>query len=65
MIFLNTKENIPLTSAEMGKLWATYIGNSMAICVLQYFLQNVEDAEIKIILEHSLNSSQKYVQTIK
>ncbi len=41
------------------------MGNTMAVCVLQYFLKHVEDTEIKTILEHALNSSQKYVQTIK
>jgi hypothetical protein len=35
----NTTE--PLTSSEMSKLWATYMGNSMAICILSYFLQHV------------------------
>lgn len=62
---MHTKENLPLTSAEMGKLWATYMGNSLAICVLQYFLKNVQDAEIKLILEQALSTSQKYIQVIK
>jgi hypothetical protein len=26
-----------LISAEMGKLWATYMGNSMSTCILSYF----------------------------
>ncbi len=36
-----------LNSAEMGKLWATYMGNSMSTCILSYFLQHVEDKDIK------------------
>jgi hypothetical protein len=48
----DTKE--PLTSAEMGKLWATYMGNSMAKCILSYYLQHVEDPDIKTLLENAL-----------
>ncbi|WP_374954747.1 hypothetical protein, partial [Paenibacillus sp. AR247] len=25
----------------MGKLWATYVGNTMGKCVLSYYLQHV------------------------
>ncbi|WP_066069901.1 DUF3231 family protein [Neobacillus soli] len=54
-----------LTSAEMGKLWATYMGNSMSECILSYFLEHVEDQEIKHLLEHALNLSNKFVKTTK
>ncbi|GAA3313511.1 hypothetical protein GCM10020331_003810 [Ectobacillus funiculus] len=35
----------------MGKLWATYMGNSMGKCILSYYLQHVEDDDIKNLLE--------------
>lgn len=53
-----------LTSAEMGKLWATYMGNSMGKCVLSYFLQNVEDAEIKKLLQEALELCERFVQQV-
>jgi Protein of unknown function (DUF3231) len=59
----NTTE--PLTSVEMGKLWATYMGNSMAKCILSYFLQHVEDEDIKTLLENAYNLSVDFVETIK
>lgn len=62
---MNSTDNIPLTSAEVGKLWTTYEGNSMAACVLKYFLKNVEDVDIKSLLELALHNSKSYVQTIK
>ncbi|MFL6558440.1 MAG: DUF3231 family protein, partial [Bacillus sp. (in: firmicutes)] len=34
-----------LTSAEMGKLWVTYMGNSMSKRYLMYYLQHVEDQD--------------------
>jgi hypothetical protein len=50
-----------LTSAEMGKLWATYMGNSMCICILSYFLQHVEDKDIKTLLENALALSEDFL----
>lgn len=61
----NERIDEPLTAAEMGKLWVTYTGNTMANCVLEYFLQHVEDSEIKKILANALTLSQSLVSTIK
>ncbi|MEH6908880.1 DUF3231 family protein, partial [Neobacillus drentensis] len=47
-------ETNSLTSFEMGKLWATYMGNSMSIQILSYFLQHCEDEHIKTLLENGL-----------
>lgn len=54
-----------LISAEMGKLWATYMGNSMGKCILSYFLQHVEDEDIKTLLENALNLCEEFSKTIK
>jgi hypothetical protein len=53
-----------LTAVEMGKLWAAYMGNSMAKCVLRYFLQHVEDREIQHILEEALRLAEQFTQVI-
>jgi Protein of unknown function (DUF3231) len=57
--------NEKLTSAEMGKLWATYMGNSMAICVISCYLQHVEDHDIKSLLEDALNLSTELLEMTK
>jgi hypothetical protein len=54
-----------LTSAEMGKLWATYMGNSMAKCILSYYLQHVEDENIKNLLENALKLTEEFLKTTK
>ncbi|WP_240419472.1 DUF3231 family protein [Paenibacillus periandrae] len=54
-----------LTGTEMGKLWATYIGNSMGKCMLNYYLKNVDDPEIKVALEYALELSNNNIQTIE
>jgi hypothetical protein len=60
-----TALNDNLTSAEMGKLWATYMGNSMAKCVLSYFLNHVDDQEIKTVVKNALALCEEFLQTIK
>ncbi|MGG1516518.1 DUF3231 family protein [Paenibacillus oryzisoli] len=57
--------NEKLTSAEQGKLWATYTGNTMCICILSYMLNHVEDLEIRKVLEDALRLSEQFVQSIK
>jgi hypothetical protein len=60
-----TNTNEKLTSAEMGKLWATYMGNSMSKQILRYYLQHVENQDIKILLENALMLSTEFMETIK
>ncbi|OIK16475.1 hypothetical protein BIV60_04160 [Bacillus sp. MUM 116] len=54
-----------LTSAELAKLWATYMGNSMSKCILRYYLQHVEDQDIKTLLENALKLSMEFMKTIE
>ncbi|MCQ6281320.1 DUF3231 family protein [Bacillus sp. EB600] len=58
-------ETRPLTTFEMGKLWATYMGNSMSIQILSYFLQHCEDEYIRALLENGLALSKDFTQRIE
>lgn len=53
-----------LTSAEIGKLWATYMGNSMSKYVLQYFIKNCDDLDIKKTLVNALNLCEDFLRKI-
>jgi hypothetical protein len=57
-----TSTDEKLTAAEMGKLWATYMGNSMSKCILRYYLQHVEDSDIKTLLENALTLSMDFMK---
>jgi len=59
------KETNHFTTFEMGKLWATYMGNSMSIQILSYFQQHCEDEDIKFLLENGLALSKDFVQRIE
>ncbi|MBS4174749.1 DUF3231 family protein [Bacillus sp. FJAT-49736] len=54
-----------LTAAEISALWLQYTGDSMAICVYKYFLNIVENQEIKPILESSLQLAEGHITKIK
>jgi hypothetical protein len=51
-----------MTSAEMGKLWATYMGNSMGKQILSYFLNHVEDKDIKTLLQNGLKLIMEFMK---
>ncbi|ETI69609.1 DUF3231 family protein [Neobacillus vireti] len=58
-------ENQPLTTVEMGKLWVTYVGNSMSGHIISYFLQHCEDESIRTLLENGLAASKDFMQRIE
>jgi hypothetical protein len=58
-------ESQPLTSVELGKLWATYMGNSMSSKILPYFLNNCEDEYIRTLLENGLALSLDFKKKIE
>jgi hypothetical protein len=61
----SSDESQPFTAFEMGKLWATYMGNSMSIQILSYFLQHCEDEEVKLLLENGLALSKDFIKKIE
>lgn len=62
-IFRKSKINT-LTAAEVSALWLQYLGDSMAICVYKYFLNIVENKEIKPILEFALQLAESHITKI-
>ncbi|SFF04392.1 DUF3231 family protein [Alteribacillus iranensis] len=61
----DSKRQIALTSAEISNLWTTYMNNSMAQCVLNYFIHSVEDQEIREIVTYSLDISTTLLDKIQ
>lgn len=44
----------PLCSTEVGSLWTQYQNDSLAVCILKHMLQNIEDTDIKEVVQFSL-----------
>ncbi|MDG5789257.1 DUF3231 family protein [Evansella sp. AB-P1] len=55
-------KDIRLTASELAVVWSSYQNNSMSICVLNQFLQHVEDQDIKEILKLALTISEQSLQ---
>ncbi|MEW9672775.1 DUF3231 family protein [Ammoniphilus sp. 3BR4] len=61
---METQHSIRLTSTEIANLWTNYMNDTMAICVIKYVLEKVEDSEIKPVFEYALELSQSHVKTL-
>src|SRR5699024_6432470 len=57
-------KNRNLTAAEASSLWTQYMANSLSICMYRYFLNIVEDHEIKAILNLALQAAQSHLVKI-
>ena len=57
-------KQIRITSAEIAQLWAQYLNDSGSICILTFFLEKAEDAEIKPVIEYALDLSKKHIETL-
>lgn len=55
---MDDKTKIRLTAAEMSMLWTQYINDTASICVNSYFLEKVEDNEVKHVIQFALKGSQ-------
>jgi len=62
---MDDKTKIRLTAAEMAMLWTQYINDTASICVNSYFLEKVEDMEIKPVIEYALNGSKQNITFLK
>lgn len=51
--------DISLTSAEIAALWAEYMNNTLAACVLSHFMEVAKDEDVKPVLASALTLSQK------
>jgi spore coat protein CotF len=51
------EKNLRLTSSEISVVWSSYQNNSFSICILKYFLANVDDSEMKSVLQFALEIS--------
>jgi spore coat protein CotF len=59
------EHNPRLTSSEISIMWSSYVNNSFSKCIMEYFLANVDEPDIKSILEFALNISQKMLNMSK
>ncbi|MCP8615407.1 DUF3231 family protein [Salirhabdus salicampi] len=57
--------NVQLTSAEVANLWSQYMNDSMASCVLKYYIKCAKDQDIKEVLQYALELAERHLDKIK
>lgn len=62
---MEDKTNIHLTAAEISGLWAQYLNDTLAVCVSRYFLEKVEDEEVRPIIEIVLKTAYNNISTMQ
>lgn len=60
----NQHSPLKLTSAEVANLWTSYQADSMTICVIKYFLVNISDEQIRLLLDEALTMSEEHIKKI-
>jgi hypothetical protein len=61
---MNTEHNILLTSSEMSVLWSLYMADTMGLCILKYFLEKVEDTEIRPVLKYAEEITKNQIEKV-
>lgn len=61
---MKNKTDIDLIVSEVSGLWNTYISDSMALCMLKYFINRLKDDEILPVLKHAVDISNGHIQVI-
>ncbi|MBU8878229.1 DUF3231 family protein [Bacillus sp. FJAT-29790] len=59
-----TEHHTQLTSAEIACIWTAYMNDSMSKCILGYFLKDVEDQEIRPIIQHAYDLSSTHIEKL-
>lgn len=60
-----THDHMKLSAAEISYLWSSYLADSMSICFLKYFLENIDDPNAEQLTKHALDLSEQHVEIIR
>lgn len=56
---------IPLVASEIAGLWNSYMRDSLVVCVLNFFVNRVDDNETRSILQETLDLSNQHIQVFQ
>lgn len=62
---MEVQHNPALTATELSQIWGAYQNDTMAICAMQYFLQTVEDPDIRPLIQQALDASQSHIPKLE
>ncbi|MEH7336196.1 DUF3231 family protein [Neobacillus drentensis] len=53
-----------LTAAEVAQIWSAYMNSSMCKCLFTYFLETVEDHQIRSVIQHGLELAETHLDKL-
>ncbi len=56
--------NSKLTAAEVAQIWSAYMNSSMSKCMVTYYLNIVEDQQVRSLMEHGLKIEEKNLEQL-
>ena len=59
-----TKHHTQLTSSEIASIWTGYMNDSMSKCILSYFLNQIEDEDIRTVIQFAYDISFKHLEKL-
>ncbi|MED4463484.1 DUF3231 family protein [Metabacillus fastidiosus] len=62
---MEDKTKIRLTAAEISGVWSQYINDTLSVCVNTYFLKNIEDEEVRPVVEFALKTAKENITIMK
>jgi len=65
LLNIQDKTKIHLTAPEMACLWTQYVNDSLAVCVQSYFLEKVEDEEVRPMIEWTLDTAEENISIMQ
>lgn len=60
-----TKHQTQLTSSEIASIWTGYMNDSMSKCILSYFLKQIEDEDIRPVIQFAYDISFKHLKNLR
>ncbi|MCR2805496.1 DUF3231 family protein [Paenibacillus soyae] len=62
---MNVTHEVGLSSTEIAWLWSVYINETMSICITKHLKQHNSYEDVAVLLQRSLELSEKHVEEIK
>lgn len=59
------EKSIPFTAAEISHTWTSYMNSSANICVFSYFIEKVEDDELRPVIQDTLDMVKRHLTQTK
>ena len=60
-----TNYNAQLTTSEIAAIWTSYMNDSMNRCILEYFLKDAEDMEIRSLVQQAYDFTNTHVTKLE